>query len=69
VQVDRVNRTRVPWQQLHALLLERHRAAGEIEGSRAVIDSSHVQAKKSAEPYPTLCRIYNSRPDRWRLLG
>ena len=36
------------WQRLHALLLYRLRAAGEIEWSRAVADSSHVQAKKGA---------------------
>jgi transposase len=36
------------WERLHALLLTRLRAAGEIEWSRAVIDSSHVQAKKGA---------------------
>src|SRR6266508_6890568 len=35
-------------EQLHALLLERLRAAGEIEWSRAVADSSHLQAKKGA---------------------
>jgi hypothetical protein len=34
------------WDRLHALLLERLRAAGEIEWSRAIIDSSQVQAKK-----------------------
>jgi transposase len=36
------------WEQLHALLLAELRAAGEIEWSRAVVDSSHVQAKKGA---------------------
>ena len=36
------------WERLHALLLDRLRAAGELEWSRAVIDSSHVQAKKGA---------------------
>ena len=36
------------WERLHALLLERLRTAGEIEWSRAVADSSHVQAKKGA---------------------
>jgi transposase len=34
------------WGQLHELLLMLLRAAGEIEWSRAVADSSHVQAKK-----------------------
>jgi len=36
------------WEQLHALLLARLRAAGEIDFSRAVADSNHVQAKKGA---------------------
>src|SRR2546426_5685917 len=36
------------WERLHALLLSELRAAGEIEWSRAVADSSHVQAKKMA---------------------
>jgi transposase len=36
------------WGRLHALLLSELRAAGEIEWSRAVADSSHVQAKKGA---------------------
>ena len=36
------------WERLHAELLARLRAAGEIEWSRAVADSSHVQAKKGA---------------------
>ena len=36
------------WERLHALLLTRLRAAGEIDWSRAVIDSSHIQAKKGA---------------------
>jgi len=36
------------WEQLHALLLAELRAAGEIEWSRAVADSSHVQTKKGA---------------------
>src|SRR3954470_19315671 len=36
------------WERLHALLLARLRAAGELEWARAVADSSHVQAKKGA---------------------
>ena len=36
------------WQRLHALLLAELRTVGEIEWSRAVVDSSHVQAKKGA---------------------
>lgn len=36
------------WERLHALLLRELRAAGEIDWERAVVDSSHVQAKKGA---------------------
>src|SRR6266540_4136320 len=36
------------WERLHEALLVELRAAGEIEWSRAVADSSHVQAKKGA---------------------
>ena len=36
------------WEQLHAVLLTRLRAAGEIEWSRAIVDSSQIQAKKGA---------------------
>jgi transposase len=36
------------WEKLHLLLLERLRAAGRIEWARAVVDSSHVQAKRGA---------------------
>jgi transposase len=36
------------WERLHELLLAESRAAGEIEWARAVVDSSHVQAKKGA---------------------
>ena len=36
------------WEQLHAVLLARLRAAGEIEWSRAIVDSSQIQAKKGA---------------------
>jgi transposase len=36
------------WGRLHVVLLTRLRAAGEIEWSRAVIDSSQIQAKKGA---------------------
>ena len=34
------------WSALHALLLVRLQAAGEIDWSRAVVDSSHVRALK-----------------------
>ena len=36
------------WDDLHALLLARLRAADQIDFSRAVVDSSQVQAKKGA---------------------
>src|SRR5215831_8026644 len=36
------------WERLHEQLLAELRASGEIEWSRAVADSSHVQAKKGA---------------------
>jgi len=36
------------WERLHAELLSRLRAAGEIEWSRAIADSSQIQAKKGA---------------------
>jgi transposase len=36
------------WEKLHALLLTRLRAAGEIEWGRAIVDGSHIQAKKGA---------------------
>jgi transposase len=37
------------WQRLHELLLAELHAAGELDWSRAVVDSSHVQAKKGAQ--------------------
>jgi transposase len=40
------------WERLHAQLLAELRAAGEIEWSRAVADSSHVQAKKGLRNGP-----------------
>jgi transposase len=43
------------WERLHELLLAELHAAGEIEWSRAVADSSHVQAKKGA-PRPGRAR-------------
>ncbi len=36
------------WERLHGVLLAELRAAGEIEWSRAIVDGSHVQAKKGA---------------------
>jgi transposase len=43
------------WVELHEVLLTRLRAAGEIEWSRAVADSIHVQAKKGV-PRPGRAR-------------
>jgi hypothetical protein len=34
------------WERLHELLLAELHAAGEVDCSRAIADSSHVQAKK-----------------------
>ena len=48
------------WERLHALLLSELRAAGELEWSRAVADSSHVQAKKGA---PKRARARLIEPD------
>ena len=36
------------WEQLHALLVAELDEAGEIDWSRAVVDASHLQAKKGA---------------------
>ena len=48
------------WDRLHAQLLAELRAAGELEWSRAVADSSHVQAKKGA---PRRARARLIEPD------
>src|SRR5215204_4234855 len=32
------------WERLHALLLEKLRAAGKVDWSRAAVDSSHARA-------------------------
>ena len=40
------------WVKLHGLLLERLRAAGQIEWTRAVVDSSHIQAKRGRQDGP-----------------
>jgi transposase len=49
------------WERLHALLLDRLRAAGEIDWSRAVVDSSHVQVKRGLRNGPEPC---GQRPAR-----
>ena len=49
------------WQRLHELLLAELRAAGELEWSRAVADSSHVQAKKGA-PRRARARLTGDEP-------
>src|SRR6266536_3956122 len=51
------------WERLHELLLAELRAAGEIEWSRAVADSSHVQAKEGA---PRRARARLSGPETAR---
>ena len=51
------------WDKLHALLLARLQQAGEIEWSRAVVDSSHIQAKKGA-PKRARARWTEAEPDR-----
>ena len=51
------------WERLHAVLLSELRACGEIEWSRAIADSSHVQAKKGA---PRRARARLIEPDRGR---
>src|SRR5205823_2912018 len=48
------------WERLHELLLARLRAAGEIEWTRAVVDASHVQAKRGA---PRRARARLIEPD------
>jgi transposase len=40
------------WERLHAVPLTRLRAAGEIEWSRAIVDSSQIQAKKGLRNGP-----------------
>src|SRR5881398_1171961 len=51
------------WERVHALLLAELQAAGELEWSRAVADSSHVQAKKGA---PRRARARWIEPDPGR---
>ena len=51
------------WERLHAVLLAELRAAGELEWSRAVADSSHVQAKKGA-PKRARARLTAAETDR-----
>jgi transposase len=51
------------WDRLHELLLARLQQAGEIEWSRAVVDSSHVQAKKGA-PKRARARWTEAEPDQ-----
>ena len=49
------------WEELHASLLAELRAAGEVEWSRAVADSSHVQSKKGA-PRRARARLIEPEP-------
>jgi transposase len=51
------------WDRLHQLLLEQLHQAGELEWSRAVVDGSHVQAKKGA-PKRARARLTGAETDR-----
>ena len=51
------------WDKLHELLLAKLQQAGEIEWSRAVVDGSHVQAKKGA-PKRARARWTEAEPAR-----
>ena len=51
------------WDRLHELLLARLQQACEIEWSRAVVDGSHIQAKKGA-PKRARARLTAAEPDR-----
>ena len=51
------------WERLHARLLAELRAAGELEWSRAVADSSHVQAKRGV-PRRGRARLIEPDPAR-----
>ena len=44
-RLEKANRAGV-WKQLHELLLAELQAAGKLDWSRAVIDSSHVRAAR-----------------------
>jgi transposase len=50
------------WEGLHELLLGKLQQAGEIEWSRAVVDGSHIQAKKGA-PKRARARWTEAEPD------
>jgi transposase len=50
------------WDKLHELLLAKLQQAGEIEWSRAVVDGSHIQAKKGA-PKRARARWTEAEPD------
>ena len=51
------------WQRLHELLLAQLQAAGKLDWSRAVIDSSHVRAARRG---PKADRARSTAPDRAR---
>jgi len=51
------------WQQLHELLLAELHAAGKLDWSRAVIDSSHVRAARRG---PKADRARSTAPERAR---
>lgn len=51
------------WQRLHELLLAELQAAGKLDWSRAVIDSSHVRAARRG---PKADRVRSTAPERAR---
>jgi len=51
------------WDKLHQVLLTQLRAAGDIEWERAVVDGSHIQAKKGA-PKRARARSIGAEPGR-----
>ena len=51
------------WKQLHELLLAELQAAGKLDWSRAVIDSSHVRAARRG---PKAARARSTAPERAR---
>jgi transposase len=51
------------WQRLHELLLSELQAAGKLDWSRAVIDSSHVRAARRG---PKADRARSTAPERAR---
>ena len=40
------------WQRLHQVLLDELQDTGQVDSSRAVVDSSHVRAERASRPAP-----------------